>query len=79
MKKMNRGKLTLLGLLLLLTSGAVAQDKAFEETEAEQAYIFTYFDTKKEAAGLCIAYSYDGYTWTAINVPRSIVDQLRGK
>lgn len=33
----------------------------------ERAYIFTYFDTQKDAAGLCIAYSYDGYSWTAIN------------
>ncbi|MBQ7571598.1 MAG: glycoside hydrolase family 43 protein [Bacteroidaceae bacterium] len=76
---MNRGKLTLLGLLLLLTSGAVAQDKAFEETEAEQAYIFTYFDTKKEAAGLCIAYSYDGYTWTAINDNRPVMHPMVGR
>ncbi len=35
--------------------------------DPDTAYVFTYFDTKKQAAGLCIAYSYDGYNWTAIN------------
>lgn len=45
----------------------------------EQAYIFTYFDTKKQAAGLCIAYSYDGYHWTAINDNKPIMKPTVGK
>lgn len=40
---------------------------------AEEAYLFSYFSNKKaggrrgEAAGLHLAYSYDGRTWTALN------------
>lgn len=45
----------------------------------EKAYIFTYFDTKKEAAGLCIAYSYDGYHWTAINDNQPVMKPTIGK
>ncbi len=39
----------------------------------EEAYLFSYFSDKKhgdrrgEAAGLHLAYSYDGKTWTALN------------
>ena len=33
----------------------------------ETAYVFSYFDTVHEEAGLCLAYSYDGYSWTALN------------
>ena len=43
------------------------------------AYIFTYFDTKQEAAGLCIAYSYDGYHWTAINQGKVLMKPMVGK
>lgn len=40
---------------------------------AEEAYLFSYFSNKKaggrrgEAAGLHLAYSYDGRVWTALN------------
>lgn len=46
----------LLGLLLV--SGAAG---------AQDAYLFSYFDTKFQSAGLLLAYSYDGYHWTALN------------
>ena len=45
----------------------------------EKAYVFSYFDTKKEDAGLCIAYSYDGYHWTAINDNRPVMRPTIGK
>lgn len=63
---------TLLALvaLTLVPTIVKAQDKA---------YIFTYFDTKKQAAGMCIAYSYDGYHWTAINQNRPILQPTVGK
>lgn len=43
------------------------------------AYVFTYFDTKKEDAGLCVACSYDGYIWTAINDNRPVMHPNVGK
>lgn len=36
-------------------------------------YVFSYFDTKKQAAGLCIAWSLDGYHWQAINGNRPVM------
>lgn len=57
-------------LLLLCASALFAQEKA---------YIYTYFDTKKEAAGLCLAYSLDGYTWTPINKNEPIMRPTIGK
>ena len=62
-------KIFLLAAILLSTI-AKAQEKA---------YIFTYFDTKKQAAGLCLAYSYDGYTWTPINDNKAIMKPNIGK
>lgn len=45
----------------------------------DTAYIFTYFDTKKEDAGLCIAYSYDGFTWTTVNEGKPVMKPTVGK
>lgn len=45
----------------------------------KKAYIFTYFDTRKEAAGLCIAYSFDGYKWTPINNNEPVMIPTVGK
>lgn len=45
----------------------------------ETAYVFSYFDTKKQDAGLCIAYSYDGYHWTAINDNKPVMRPMVGK
>ena len=49
------------------------------KAQTDNAYIFTYFDTRKEAAGLCIAYSYDGYTWTAINDGQPVMQPMVGR
>lgn len=40
---------------------------AFASCQKEQAYVFSYFDTIHQGAGLCLAYSLDGYQWTALN------------
>lgn len=45
----------------------------------ETSYIFTYFDNNKEGAGLCIAYSTDGYTWTAVNGGQPVMRPTVGK
>lgn len=45
----------------------------------KEAYVFSYFDTKKQAAGLRLAYSYDGFTWTALNNNESILQPQVGK
>ncbi|MGN0048454.1 MAG: glycoside hydrolase family 97 catalytic domain-containing protein [Bacteroides sp.] len=50
-----------------------------DKPEEEWAYVFSYFDTKKEDAGLCIAYSYDGYHWTAINDNKPVMRPTVGK
>lgn len=41
--------------------------------------MFSYFDTKKQSAGLCLAVSYDGYTWTAINDNKPVMKPAIGK
>lgn len=45
----------------------------------EKAYIFSYFDTKKQAAGLCLAYSYDGFKWTPLNDNKAFLAPTVGK
>ena len=47
--------------------------------QQKTAYVFSYFDTRKEDAGLCIAYSYDGYHWTAINDKQPVMRPTIGK
>ena len=49
-------KLFSLAIVLLLIS-----------CSSETAFVFSYFDTVHEEAGLCLAYSHDGYNWTALN------------
>ncbi len=44
----------------------------------QKAYVFSYFDGNQQGAGLRLAYSYDGYTWTAINDNRSILSPAVG-
>lgn len=62
--------LTFCVLIIMFVTSLVAQ---------KDAYIFTYFDTQKENAGLCIAYSYDGFHWTAINNNRPVMHPTIGK
>lgn len=45
----------------------------------KQAYVFTYFDNSRQDAGLFVAYSYDGYNWTAVNDGEPIMKPLVGK
>lgn len=51
-----------LSLLLCVLFFASCSKRA-EET----AYVFSYFDNTYQGAGLLLAYSYDGYHWTALN------------
>lgn len=37
------------------------------QAQEKQGYLFSYFDNQHEAAGLCLAYSYDGYNWLPLN------------
>lgn len=46
---------------------------------AQKAYVFTYFDNSNESAGMCIAVSYDGYHWTAMNNNKPILHPEVGK
>lgn len=64
---------------LLLDWGEQFLRTMSDRWSATNAYIFTYFDTKKQDAGLCIAYSYDGYTWTAINDNRPVMRPMVGR
>ena len=46
--------------------------------QEKQAYVFTYFDNSRQNAGLFVAYSYDGYNWTAVNGGEPIMKALAG-
>ena len=46
--------------------------------QKEKAYLFSYFDTVHQEAGLCLAYSYDGYHWTALNDNKPILSPTVG-
>ena len=46
--------------------------------QEKQAYAFTYFDNSRQNAGLFVAYSYDGYNWTAVNGSEPIMKALAG-
>ena len=46
---------------------------------AQKAYVFTYFDGSKQDAGMCLAYSYDGYHWTALNDNKPVLKPEVGK
>lgn len=45
----------------------------------DTAYVFSYFDTIHEEAGLCLAYSYDGYHWTALNGNKPVLAPTVGE
>lgn len=45
----------------------------------KQAYVFTYFDNSRQDAGLFVAYSWDGYDWTAVNDGEPIMKPIVGK
>lgn len=45
----------------------------------KQAYVFTYFDNSRQDAGLFVAYSWDGYDWTAVNGGEPIMKPMVGK
>ena len=52
---------------------------AFVSCQKEKAYVFSYFDNVHQAAGLCLAYSYDGYHWTALNGNKPVLAPTVGK
>lgn len=58
----------LLGLSLLLSC-----------QREKQAYVFTYFDNSRQDAGLFLAFSHDGYNWTAVNGGEPIMKALAGQ
>lgn len=45
----------------------------------EEAYLFSYFNNKTQAAGLKLAYSLDGLHWTALNNNEPILSPEVGK
>lgn len=61
-------KLSLIALVLALVS-----------CQKESAFVFSYFDTIHEEAGLCLAYSYDGYHWTALNDNKPVLAPTVGE
>ncbi len=61
-------KLSLIALVLALVS-----------CQKESAFVFSYFDTIHEDAGLCLAYSYDGYHWTALNDNKPVLAPTVGE
>lgn len=65
-------------LLKLLILAVIVLFNA-QEAFAQNAYVFTYFDNSNESAGMCIAVSYDGYHWTAINDNKPILQPEVGK
>lgn len=48
-------------------------------TSAQKAYVFTYFNNSDEKAGMYLAYSYDGYNWTAANDNKPVMKPMVGK
>lgn len=46
---------------------------------SESAFVFSYFDTIHEEAGLCLAYSYDGYHWTPLNDNKPVLAPAVGR
>ena len=66
--------------LIIATAACIAA-----AVQAEEAYLFSYFSNKEfggrrgEAAGLHLAYSYDGFKWTALNGDRPYLVPEVGK
>jgi len=67
-QSMKKTYLTL--LFMLFTIKTIAQEKA---------YLFTYFDNTKQDAGLLLAYSLNGYSWTAVNDNQPLMIPTLGK
>lgn len=57
-------------LLMLVGCGA---------NKADTAYVFTYFNNSRQDAGLFLAYSYDGFKWTAVNDNKPVFRAEVGK
>ena len=51
----------------------------FVSCQSKTAFVFSYFDTIHEEAGLCLAYSYDGYHWTALNDNKPVLAPTVGE
>lgn len=45
----------------------------------ETAFLFSYFDNTRQAEGLLLAYSYDGYNWTPLNDNKSVLAPNAGR
>ena len=52
---------------------------ALVSCQNKSAFVFSYFDTIHEEAGLCLAYSYDGYHWTPLNDNKPVLAPEVGK
>lgn len=52
---------------------------AMVSCQSKTAFVFSYFDTIHEDAGLCLAYSYDGYHWTALNDNKPVLAPTVGE
>ena len=52
---------------------------ALVSCQKETAYVFSYFDNVHQGAGLCLAYSFDGYQWTALNDNKPVLAPTVGK
>lgn len=52
---------------------------ALVSCQKKSAFVFSYFDTIHEEAGLCLAYSYDGYHWTPLNDNKPVLAPVIGK
>lgn len=61
--------------LAMITLGSCAQKPVVEET----AYLFSYFNNDIQDAGLFLAYSFDGLTWTALNDNKPILKPVVGE
>lgn len=49
------------------------------QAQEKEGYLFSYFDNVHEDAGLCLAYSYDGYTWVPLNEGKVVFKPEIGK
>lgn len=67
-----------LPLLMTSCNSKKAQEAPAEDPDAT-AYVFSYFDNVTQAAGLKLAYSFDGYHWTPINDNQSLLSPTVGE
>ena len=57
----------------------IALVQALVSCQKESAYVFSYFSRSHQEAGLCLAYSYDGYHWSALNGNKPVLAPTVGK